>query len=61
LRQPDQRLSFPAGTSNVQISYAAVSLLNPEAIRFRYKLQETDEEWHDAAQSTSVSYRNLAV
>ena len=56
----DQRPEFPAGTSNIQISYAAVSLLNPEAIRFRYKLQEMDDEWHEAARSTSVSYRNLA-
>jgi signal transduction histidine kinase len=55
----DQIPRFPAGTSNVQISYAAVSLLNPEAIRFRYKVREIDDEWHEAARSTSVSYRNL--
>ena len=57
--EPDQRPSFPAGTSNVQISYAAVSLLNPEAIRFRYKLQEMDNDWHEAGSSTSVNYRSL--
>ena len=56
----DQRPEFPAGTSNIQISYAAVSLLNPEAIRFRYRLQEMDDEWHEAARSTPVSYHNLA-
>jgi signal transduction histidine kinase/ligand-binding sensor domain-containing protein len=55
----DELPSFPAGTSNVQISYAAVSLLNAEAIRFRYRLQGADVEWHDAGRSTSVSYRNL--
>jgi signal transduction histidine kinase len=43
----------------VQISYAAVSLSNPEAIRFRYKLRETDKDWHEVGTSTSVSYRNL--
>ena len=57
--EPDQLPRFPAGPSNVQISYAAISLLNPEAIRFRYKLREMDDEWHEAARSTSVSYRNL--
>jgi len=56
----DQPLRFPARTSNVRISYAAVSLLNPEAIHFRYKLRETDKDWHDAGTSTSVSYRNLS-
>ena len=57
--EPDQISEFPAGTSNVQIGYAAVSLLNPEAIRFRYRLQEIDEGWHEAGRSTSVNYRNL--
>jgi PAS domain S-box-containing protein len=56
---PDPRLSLPAHTSSVQISYTAVSLSDPEAIRFRYKLQETDEDWHEAAAATPVTYRNL--
>ena len=55
----DQRPELPAGTSNIQISYAAVSLLNPEAIRFRYRLRGMEDEWHEAGRSTSVSYRNL--
>jgi ligand-binding sensor domain-containing protein len=56
----DQPLKFPARTSSVQISYSAVSLSDPEAIRFLYKLREIDAGWHDAEASTSVSYRNLA-
>jgi len=43
----------------VQITYAAVSLADPEAIRFRYKVREIDRDWHEAGTSTSVSYRNL--
>jgi PAS domain S-box-containing protein len=56
---PDPHLSLPAHTSSVQISYSAVSLSDPEAIRFRYKLQETDKGWHEAATATPVTYRNL--
>jgi signal transduction histidine kinase/ligand-binding sensor domain-containing protein len=56
---PDSRLSLPAHTSSVQISYTAVSLSDPEAIRFRYKLQETDRDWHEATAATPVTYRNL--
>ena len=56
---PDSRLSLPAHTSSVQISYNAVSLSDPEAIRFRYMLQETDKDWHEAAAATPVTYRNL--
>jgi PAS domain S-box-containing protein len=56
---PDSRPSLPAHTSSVQISYNAVSLSDPEAIRFRYKLQEADKDWHEAATATPVTYRNL--
>jgi PAS domain S-box-containing protein len=56
---PDSRLSLPAHTSSVQFNYTAVSLSDPEAIRFRYKLQETDKDWHEAAAATPVAYRNL--
>ena len=57
--EPDQPLRFPAGTSNVQIGYAAVSLLRPDSIRFRYRLQGIDDDWRDAGTLTSVSYRSL--
>ena len=56
---PASHLSLPAHTSSVQISYSAVSLTDPEAIRSRYKLQETDKDWHEAAAATPVTYRNL--
>jgi PAS domain S-box-containing protein len=55
----DSHFSFPAHTSSVQISYNAVSLSDPEAIQFRYKLQEIDKGWHEAAAATPVTYRNL--
>jgi PAS domain S-box-containing protein len=56
---PAPRLSLPAHTSSVQISYSAVSLSDPEAIRFRYKLRETDKDWHEAGTTGSVTYRDL--
>jgi PAS domain S-box-containing protein len=56
---PASRLSLPAHTSSVQVSYSAVSLSDPEAIRFRYKLLETDKDWHEVKASSPVTYRNL--
>jgi signal transduction histidine kinase/ligand-binding sensor domain-containing protein len=56
---PASRLSLPAHTSSVQISYSAVSLSDPEAIRFRYKLREVDKAWHEVAASSPVTYRSL--
>ncbi|MGO9433249.1 MAG: histidine kinase, partial [Terracidiphilus sp.] len=55
----DQPLRFPAHTSSVQITYAAVSLSDPEAIHFRYKLQEADKGWHEVETTAAVGYRNL--
>jgi signal transduction histidine kinase/ligand-binding sensor domain-containing protein len=52
-------LSLPAHTSSVQISYSAVSLSDPEAIRFRYQLQEADRGWHEVAAASPVTYRDL--
>jgi|SRR5579871_366698 len=56
----DSPIVLPPLTSSVQIGYAAISLSGPERIRFRYKLQEIDTDWHDAQASNPVSYRNLA-
>jgi len=53
-------LKFPAHTASVQITYSAISLSDPETIQFRYKLQETDKDWHEASVASPVSYRNLA-
>jgi len=53
-------LIFPPRTGSVQINYAAVSLSDPEAMRFRYKLRELDPDWHEAGAASSVIYRNLS-
>jgi signal transduction histidine kinase len=53
-------IRLPPRTSSVQISYAAVSLSDAGAIRFRYKLRETDKDWRETGNTNSVSYRSLA-
>jgi signal transduction histidine kinase len=58
--QPASPLKFPAHTESVQITYAAISLSDPETIRFRYKLRETDKGWHEVSAAEPVSYRNLS-
>ena len=57
--EPGPSTTFPAGTASLRIAYAAVSLLHPDAVRFRHRLQGIDAEWHDAGRNTSVSYRGL--
>jgi len=58
--QLGSELKFPAHTSSIQISYAAISLSDPTAVHFRYKLQESDKDWHEVPSASPVSYRNLA-
>src|SRR6185503_7531702 len=53
-------VTFPARTGSVEISFTAVSLSHPEAVRFRYKLQEKDNDWHEAGTANPVAYRNLS-
>src|ERR1700745_3454398 len=57
---PHPHPRFPAHTSSVQNNYTAGSLSDPEAIRVRYKLQETDKNWHEAAAATPATYPNLS-
>jgi signal transduction histidine kinase len=53
-------LTFPARTGSVEISFSAVSLSNPEAVRFRYKLLEKDNDWHEVSTANPIAYRNLS-
>jgi signal transduction histidine kinase len=52
-------LTLPAGTSQLQIDYTALSLAAPERVRFRYKLDGVDENWVDAAGRRQAFYTNL--
>jgi signal transduction histidine kinase/ligand-binding sensor domain-containing protein len=58
--EADLPLTFPAHTSSVVINYSAISLSDPEAVRSRIRLQETDPRWREVATGEPVSYRNLA-
>src|SRR5262249_47312446 len=40
-------LHFAAGTSSLEIDYAALSFVEPRRVRFRYKLEGVDADWVD--------------
>jgi signal transduction histidine kinase/ligand-binding sensor domain-containing protein len=50
---------FPALTRNIEIGYTALSLSIPERVRFRYKLEGRDNEWHDAGTRRQAFYTDL--
>ncbi|HFF6216942.1 MULTISPECIES: sensor histidine kinase [Stenotrophomonas] len=53
-------LRLPAGTSQLQIDYVALSLARPERNRYRYRLSGVDDGWQDAGSSARAYYTNLA-
>ena len=50
---------LPRGTKNLEISYTALSLVVPQRVRFRYKLDGYDEEWIDAGTRRTAYYTAL--
>jgi signal transduction histidine kinase len=53
------KIELPALTRNLRIDYAALSLMIPERLRFRYKLQNWERDWQDAGTRHQAFYSNL--
>jgi len=45
---------------NLAIEYTALSLVAPEKVRFRYKLEGQNKNWHEVVNDRQVQYTNLA-
>lgn len=56
----DGPVELPAGTDRLVIDYTALSLIDPRANRFRYRLEGADEAWTDAQDRREALYTNLA-
>jgi signal transduction histidine kinase/streptogramin lyase len=52
-------LSLPPLSRDLQIDYTALSLVAPEKIRFRYKLEGYDRDWQDVGNRRQAFYTNL--
>jgi len=58
-RVPNGTLSLAAGRTNWEIRYTALSLLAPEKVRFRYRLEGLQDEWVDAGARRSAFFTNV--
>ena len=47
------------GLRNLAIDYTALSLVAPEKVRFRYKLDGVDPDWREVVNDREVQYSNL--
>ena len=52
-------LHLPPRTRDLQIDFTALSLVAPEKIRFKYKLEGQDDEWREVVNDRQVQYSNL--
>jgi signal transduction histidine kinase len=47
------------GQVNVEIHYSGLSFINPELVKFKYKLEGLDEDWIDAGTRRTAYYSHL--
>jgi PAS domain S-box-containing protein len=52
-------LHLPARVRDVTINYTALSFVEPEKVRFRFKLEGQDEDWREVVNDREVQYSNL--
>jgi signal transduction histidine kinase/ligand-binding sensor domain-containing protein len=52
-------MPLPALTRDLQIDYTALSLVAPEKVMFRYKLEGWDRDWQDVGTRRQAFYSNL--
>jgi signal transduction histidine kinase len=55
----NQRLHLPPLVRDLQIDYTALSLVAPEKVQFRYKLEGWDRDWQDVGNRRQAFYGNL--
>ena len=53
-------LRLPPRIRNLAIDYTALSFVAPEKVRFRYKLEGQNRNWHEVINDRRVQYTNLA-
>jgi signal transduction histidine kinase/ligand-binding sensor domain-containing protein len=53
------RVSLPALIRDLKIDYTALSLVVPEKVRFRYKLEGRDGDWQDAGNRREAFFTDL--
>ena len=58
--ESSSNLRLPRLTRDLEIDYAALSLVAPEKVRFKYKLEGYDRDWQDAGNRRQAFYTNLS-
>ena len=54
------RMRLPANVRNLRIDYTALSLVAPEKIHLKYKLEGQNRNWHEVINERHATYTNLS-
>jgi PAS domain S-box-containing protein len=57
--KPQEGLQLPPLTRDLQIAYTSPSFLNPQKVKFRYRLDGHDRDWQDAGTRREAFYTQL--
>jgi signal transduction histidine kinase/ligand-binding sensor domain-containing protein len=60
IHPPTAGLGLPARSRDLTIEYTALSLVAPEKVRFRFKLEGQDPDWREVVNVRHAEYSNLA-
>jgi signal transduction histidine kinase/ligand-binding sensor domain-containing protein len=52
-------IRLPPNTRSLEFRYSALSLTDPDRVRFRYKLEGYDDDWRGPVNSRAARYTNL--
>jgi signal transduction histidine kinase/CheY-like chemotaxis protein/ligand-binding sensor domain-containing protein len=55
----DGAITVPPGSGDLEVRYTALSFVNSQAIRFKYKLEGFDKDWVDVGPRRAAYYTNL--
>jgi len=56
---PHSEIALPPLTRNLRIEYTALSLVVPERVQFRHRLEGWEDVWHEAGDRREVTYTDL--
>jgi signal transduction histidine kinase/ligand-binding sensor domain-containing protein len=56
---PQAGLRLPANTRDLEIDYTALSLVAPQKVQFRYKLEGRDRDWQDVGNRRQAYFSDL--
>jgi hypothetical protein len=60
LRDPQAAIRILPGQDNFEIKYAALSFINSENLRFKYRLEGVDHDWVEAGVRRTAYYSHVA-